>query len=228
MKKAIYIFFLLYITSLEVYSQDMNTKSPIEYFIMVNCNVYVPINNPYKGVFPIVGYDKTVDPKVLIGGFGVGLTALKSFQNKLRIKGEFNVSKHNYWDETVGLRTISNQPMGDFVSSNADFTLEATTIFHYSLSKKLSIGTGLGAHVLLVSLSRFQYESQTADGSIYTNKYYKTVMPVIPLELSLKTKKMLFNIRYEYGMLNRLCGDLAKEKTDKYSVLNFEVGFKIN
>lgn len=49
-------------------------------------------------------------------------------------------------------------------------------------------------------------------------------MPVVPVEIALKPKKLLFSICYEYGPLNRLRGDLRDYRNDKYGLVVFEVG----
>lgn len=98
---------------------------------------------------------------------------------------------------------------------------------HYFLTEKISIGTGLGGQILLISLSRMPeiYDSKAA---VAVNRYYKPFMPTLPVELSFKSKKNLFTIRYEHGLLNRYKKDLAAYKKDKFGLLSFEVGFKLN
>ncbi len=214
--------FVLLNSLINVYCQD----SGYEYFITVNSNVYLPGNTSSKGTYPILWYDKTADPKLMVGGFGIGFSVLKPIKSKITLKGQANISRHAYWDESVGFRTITNQPMGDFSSVTSDYTLGLAGLVHYSLSKRISVGTGLGAQFLFLSRSRMQVPNSN-DELKYVNKYYKPVMPVVPLELSVKSKKVLFNIRYEYGLLNRLRGDLAKEQTERFCLLTFEIGFRI-
>jgi hypothetical protein len=52
-------------------------------------------------------------------------------------------------------------------------------------------------------------------------------VPVVPVEVALKSKKFLFSLCYEYGLLNRLKGDLQDYEKDKNALLVFEVGVRI-
>ena len=222
MKVIYFLSFFLIIHSARVYGQTLD----YQYFITINGNLYLPSSSANKGVYPILWYDKGTDPKLLIGGFGFGLSVIKSLERKIGLKGQANISKHTYWDEPILLNTILAEPRGQFLAGSSDYTLGLAACVHYYLSKKISVGTGLGAHVLLVSLSRVPDIDNTPNG-IAVNRYYKPVMPVLPLELSMKLEKVLFNIRYEQGLLNRLNGALAKHKNDRYGLLSFEIGFKI-
>lgn len=222
MKNRIYLsLVLVLIIGLKSFGQSTD----IEYYFTANANLYLPINTPQKGVYPILWYDKTTDPKLLIGGFGVGVTALKSIKNKVSIKGQANISKHTYWDEP-DLFTEDGIVGAAAITGSSDFTIGLTGTINYFISEKFLVGTGLGGQLLLVSLSRLPglYGNES---EIAVNKYYKPVMPVIPLEASLKLKKTMYSIRYEHALLNRLKSDLAQYKTDRYGLLTFEVGFHL-
>jgi hypothetical protein len=53
--------------------------------LSVNTNTYFPLNRE-KGIFPAIGYDKDGEPKLLIGGFGVGLMGRSKLMMKLKRK----------------------------------------------------------------------------------------------------------------------------------------------
>jgi len=215
--------FFLFFSTLKTYSQ----ASGPEYFITLNGNLYLPINNPNKGVYPILWYDKETDPKLLIGGLGVGLSAFKPLQDKISLKGAINISKHTYWDEPIGLVDMMGYDMQLLVAGSSDFSIGIAATAHYFLSEKISIGTGLGSQVLLTTLSRLPAINDTKV-SIAAHHYYKRLMSTLPVELSFKTKKNLFNIRYEYGLLNRYKKGIGVYKKDKFGLLDFELGFKLN
>ncbi len=221
--KYCFSFLLLLVLSISAHCQD----STFEYFITVNSNLYLPINNPNKGVYPILGYDKTTHPKLLIGGFGVGFTAIKSIKNKASLKLESNFSRYTYWDEPVIFIGGNNQPAGQLFVRSSDYTSALLALVQYSFTKHISLGTGIGTHALLFSRSKLKVDGNKNSSLSYLNRNYKSIVPVIPLELSLKSKNAMFNVRYEYALLNRLRGDLAQEKKDKYSVLIFEIGLRI-
>jgi hypothetical protein len=201
--------------------------SGYEYFIAVNGNLYLPIGNSGKGMYPILGYDKEMDTKVLIGGLGLGISAFKPVKNKVSLKGQANISKHTYWDEPVYLHDENGTPAGVFQAGASDYSLGITAMAHYFFKERLSIGTGLGGQILFVSLSRTP-DLHNPKESFMVNRYNKPFIPVLPLEISYKSKRNLFNIRYEHGLLNRLKKGLQAYKKDKFGLFTFEVGFKIN
>ena len=200
-----------------------------EWFIIANTNLYLPGKGSEKGVYPILWYDKTTKPKLLIGGFGVGASVFRSLTGNLSLKGQANFSKNAYWEEAMELRGMQNEPLGHFQYGGSDFSLGVAGTLHYLLSEKMSVGTGAGARLFTMTLSRtpsFENFELVAD-EIAINRYTKSVLPFIPIEWTLKGEKLLFNIRYEYGLSNRYKRGLAAYKTDRFSVLNFEVGFRI-
>jgi len=196
------------------------------YYITVNSNLYLPVNNPAKGVYPILWYDKETTPKLLIGGFGVGFAGLKPLNNKLSLKGQANISKHAYWDEAFYMIDANGFAGQKFSAGSADYALGLTATAHYFLGKRISLGAGLGSQVQLITFSRLPtYDDREA--SVSVQQQYKRFMPTLPLELTLQSKKHLYNIRYEYGLLNRYKSTIAAYKKDKYSLLSFEIGFKL-
>lgn len=200
-----------------------------EFFIVGNTNLYFPGNGSGKGIYPILWYDKTTKPKILIGGFGVGVSVFRAITEKVGVKGQANVSKNAYWDEAMELRGYNNEPLGHFQYGSSDFSVGIGGILHYFLSRKMSVGTGLGARLFTITLSRmpvFENFELVAD-DFAVNRYNKTILPVIPVEWSLKGEKLLFNIRYEYGLSNRYKADLAEYKKERFGVLYFEVGWRI-
>ena len=200
-----------------------------EFFIVANTNLYLPGAGSDKGIYPILWYDKSTKPKVLIGGFGVGVSVFRSVSENVSLKGQMNFSKNAYWDEPMELRGYNNEPLGDFKYGSSDFSLGIGGTAHYFLSDKISVGAGLGARLFTFTLSRtpaFDNSGMRDDGSAI-NHYNKRILPVVPIEWSLKGEKMLYGIRYEYGLLNRYKGALAEFKEDRFGVLYFEVGWRV-
>jgi hypothetical protein len=204
------------------FSQD----AVYEYHIVANANLYVPTHGSNKGLYPIIGYDETADPKLLIGGFGVGFSALRSVKEHLGLKAQVNLSKHTYWDEPVDLRGVNNEPLGTFLSGSSDYSLGLTGTVHYFISKKMSVGTGLGAQLLTITVSRLIELNKKTD-QVSVEQYYKPFLPVLPIEWSLRGKKVLYNIRYEHGLSNRYKNGLNDYKTDRFGLVYFELGFKL-
>lgn len=204
-------------------------ESPYSCFIVVNTNLYFPGQGSNKGMYPSLGFDKTAEPKLLIGGFGVGISGFRYLKRSVRVKGQANFSKHAYWDEPYELRSANNEPLGHVIGGSADYAFGVTTAIHYSISEKVSIGTGLGAQVMLFTLSRIPeiVDFEFVPGAFSMHRYSKLVLPFVPFELSWTGNKLLWNIRYEYGLSNRFKRELAQYKTDRFSSLYFEVGWRI-
>jgi len=70
--------FVMLLSFLPALSQEKE-ENPIDLYITLNTNLYLAGKSSDKAMFPILGYDKTTDPKLLVGGFGIGLSALKSY-----------------------------------------------------------------------------------------------------------------------------------------------------
>lgn len=227
MKRYQLAIILFVFTTLQAFSQDRVYES----FFTINGNLLYPINNPNQGVYPILFYDKETDPKILIGGFGMGLSTIsKAKNNKIGFKGQINLSRHAYWDEPVYTRDAANNSLGPYQSGTIDYSAGLMATIQYEFASNFSGGAGLGSQVLLTSNSRIP-ELQTSSGQIKksyaANGYYKTFMPVIPVEVSFQNDKYLFNIRYEQAVLNRYKEPLSEYKDGSYGILTFEIGFKI-
>ncbi len=225
--KLRFIQFLLayFLFNAPIYAQD-----PWQYFIVANANLYTPLDSE-KGMYPIVGFNKETKPKLLIGGFGAGFTAWKKLNEKVDMKAQANLSRSVYWESFL----FNDGPFisditGEAAASSADYTFGFTGTMHYHLTPRISAGTGLGGQVLLGSylyMRNVQIIGMEGNRYLGRNRYYKTFMPVIPIEFTVKLKKMFINLRYEYALLDRLKKDLADYKTDTYGLLFFEFGFRI-
>jgi hypothetical protein len=198
---------------------------PIQYYITMNGNFYLPGDNDAKGTYPLLWYDKSEDPKFQIGGFGLGCTAFRKVNEKITWKFQANVSKHKYWEATE-FRDGVNQLLARYSVPTSDVTFGLMAGIHYHVSEKVSAGSGISTHLLLVSYSK-DNSFPNDEKRIIHNKYYKPVIPLVPLEVSLLLGKTLLNIRYEYALLNRYRGDLSDSAKEKYSVLTFEIGYRV-
>jgi len=197
----------------------------LQYFLTLNGNYFLPIGSD-KQVYPIMGYDKDADPKFLLGGLGLGASVVKEWKEKFLLKGQANISSHAYWDEPIYLTDANANPLGSFVCKSVDYVMGITATIQYRLSKRVAIGPGLGADFLLVSISNLSEPFTHPDH--LRNGHYKRVTPVIPLELSFYLNKVLLNVRYEQGLVNRFRDPLSEYEKEMNSLLVFEIGFKLN
>lgn len=218
------IFTLLYIST---YAQ----KKAAEWFVNGSVNCYIPGKSSGKSVFPILGYNKNTSPKLLLGGLGVGVSLWAPAAKDLYIKSYANLTKMTYWDDQVQIRDAVGLYMGNYQAWSSDYALNLGGLIHYSMIDRLSLGAGIGLQGMIASLSRmpemYGYGLEV-EPSFVVNRYYKRILPVVPLELSYKLDKMVVNLRYDIGLLNKFKGDLGKSKSEKFGVLALEVGFKLN
>jgi hypothetical protein len=219
---------LVVLSAMVIFSNASAQEKRYRQFIMVNANTYLPLGSD-KERYPIVGYNKDYDPKLLIGGLGLGISTIVDYKTSYKIKVQANAQRRVYWEEEIHYRDDQNRDMGTFRSGSADLVLNLMGTFHKKISDKFSIGTGLAADAMMMSASRKpDFNGNDRDKMLSLNRHYKRIMPVLPLELSMEFKKILLNLRYDIGLLNKFRSDLAKHKKDYYSVLSFEAGFRIN
>lgn len=203
-------------------------ESKYELFIGLNQNLYLPANSEKK-TYHIFWIDDGAPLKVRMGGYGIGASVYKPLKGNFKLKAELNISRQRYWEEPLDFKNDQNIPQGYQNYFKTDHLTGLNVMGHYFLGKKFSLGTGLGAQFLLASRTTINFSSLLSDGKTetFSDRTYKTFTPTIPIELSLKGKKILVNLRYEYGFLNRYKKDLTKYKSEHFSALYFEVAYKI-
>ena len=198
-------------------------------FITLNGNLFIPVESADR-MFPIVGFNKELKPKLLIGGFGVGFAGQKMISGKFSLKTQGTFFRKAYWQQYLFRRgPLLSDIVGEATVSTFDYTMGAAAIPHFHFSRAFSVGVGVGLHALLFSNSYLR-QDLTADGNrnLGRNRYYKSFMPIVPFETSLRLSRWAVNVRYEHALLNRFKGNLADYKKEKYGLLFFELGYKIN
>lgn len=202
-------------------------------YLTVNGNLLYPLRNSGQGVYPILSYDKASDPKLLVGGLGIGFSTFINSPkySKIDLKAQVNFSRHVYWDEPANFRDSNNSSLGVYLPSSVDYSLGLTGTGQYNFFDGFYVGIGVGTQILLKSISKipeFQSSITNFKESYISNNYYKILMPVLPFEISYRNEKWLFNMRYEQAILNRYKKELSKYKDGTYGLLTFEAGLRIN
>lgn len=160
-----------------------------EYAINVNTNTYLPLNSG-KQRFPVLGYNKQVDPKVLIGGFGFGVSGIANWRSNKKIKIQANLLKRSYWEDPYVLRTSTNTSMGEVAYSGSDVVFNTNAVLHWKINDTFSFGTGIGGDVMLVSVFRLPDMFDDVTNSLSLNRHYKRIMPLLPFEFLVSTPKI--------------------------------------
>lgn len=205
-------------------------KTAPEWFLNANVNIHIPRAGSQKSVYPVLGFNKNADSKILLGGVGFGAFVLRPLSSRFHLKGHGYLSQISFWDDPVELRGPVGDDQGIYQAGGSNYLAGLHGLVHYRLAGGLSVGAGLGAQVLLASFSRTPVifgSGEPTEKSFISNHYYRTVSPVVPVEISYRFPRVILNLRYDFGPFNRIGGDLAKVKTERYDVLSLEVGFKL-
>jgi hypothetical protein len=201
-----------------------------DFRITLGGNLRLP-GNVSQGMFPIIGFDKDLDKKLLVGGFNGGVSASISLAPHWDLKSSWNLSRQVYWREPMYF-TKGPGPsdyLGYINPKTIEYYSSLSGIVHFVPKKKFSIGAGLGFQLLLASF--IKVPSPKKAGTIITgalkSSEYKPLLPIVPIEFSWKEERFIYNIRYEAGLLNRYRGDVADYGKNIFHALYFEVGLKI-
>jgi len=202
-------------------------QKQFEYFISFGTNGFISDNS--RKIITPVGFKKDADPKIFIGGYNFGFCVIRKVKEKLDLRFEESLAKFAYWNETIQFKDQQNQNLGSYQSRSSDFISATNIHVNYLLGQKFRAGTGIGIQTLLVSVIRNplgNFAGADARSSSF-NRNYKSLMPVVPFEVSLRNPKTIFTLRYERALLNRYRSDLARTLNESYGVISFQVGLKI-
>ena len=158
-------------------------------------------------------------------GIGIGGKMIIPLTKKFVLRNSADIMLNTYSDGPFTATDVSGNALGNLGNTSVDLSIGLIPTIHYSLHENFSVGTWLGSRILLKSVTAYDGNTQLKNTS--ANDYYKPFMPILPIEMSLKINKILLNLRYEYSLLNKIKGDLADYKTERYGIVSLEVGYKI-
>lgn len=164
-------------------------------------------------------------------GGSLGLSYFKPLREHLDLKTSVGFSRQVYWNEPVYFNKgpSPQDALGHSDARTIEYYTSFNGIVQYIGSRGFTIGIGLGAQVLMSSTKKILAANTAGSGKILTlkNKAFKPIMPVVPFEIGLKKKRMMYNSRLEVGLLNRYRNDLKAYDRNLYGLLTFEVGMKL-
>ena len=196
---------LFFLCSIQIFAQ----KVPQEWYLDLNINRYMPIEKWQESGM----------------GIGIGGKMIISLTKKFVLRNSADIMLNTYSDGPFTATDVSGNALGNLGNTSVDLSIGLIPTIHYSLHENFSVGTGLGSRILLKSVTAYDGNTQLKNTSV--NDYYKPFMPILPIEMSLKINKILLNLRYEYSLLNKIKGDLADYKTERYGIVSLEIGYKI-
>ncbi|WP_247237434.1 hypothetical protein [Telluribacter sp. SYSU D00476] len=212
-------------------TQAFSQSSPTEWYFTPNANLYLPGQSSDKATSPLLWYDHNRSPRVQVGGFGIGTTALTTWTRSFSLKTQANLSRNSYWDSPFDVRDQDGRARGFFQGAASDYTLGLTSTLQLGLTKGLSVGTGLGGRMLLVSQTRwwdFDNSIELTPGKLYPNKQYRRFMPVVPAEVMWKAGQVMLNARYEWSLLGDWKSMYPMSQSEKHNLLVVEVGIPLS
>lgn len=221
---AVLLMFLMVVAFGSASAQDN-----VNYHITVGANLRLP-GNVSQGIYPIIGFDKSLEKKFLVGGFTVGTFGLKSLSPKLNLKVGANLSRQVFWSETMLFNKGPGPQdmLGNFYTKTVEYYSCFNGVVHYVPQKKFSIGAGLGFQFLIASTMKFPVPKGFAgDEGAMKNREFKPVMPVGLIEFTWTEERFLYNFQYQAGLVNRYRGDLADYGRNLFHMVTFEVGYRI-
>ncbi len=196
---------LFFLCSIQIFAQ----KVPQEWYLDLNINRYIPIEKWQESGM----------------GIGIGGKMIIPLTKKFVLRNSADIMLNTYSDGPFTATDVSGNALGNLGNTSVDLSIGLIPTIHYSLHENFSVGTGLGSRILLKSVTAYDGNTQLKNTSV--NDYYKPFMPILPIEMSLKINKILLNLRYEYSLLNKIKGDLADYKTERYGIVSLEIGYKI-
>lgn len=201
-----------------------------EYRVTIGNNLRLP-GNASQGTMAIVSRDKDrLYRKFLVGGFTAGISAFSSPADKLDLKWTANVSRQILYGEAVRFNKGPGpqDALGFTNTVMAEYFMGFNGVAHYRVGEKFSVGAGVGFEMLLASHTSFPYAASTDDKPVsYRNREFKPLMPVVPIELSWKEERFLYNIRYDVGLANRYRTAMEHYGPNMFHTVSLEIGMKI-
>lgn len=164
-------------------------------------------------------------------GGSLGLSYFKPLRERLDLKTSVGFSRQVYWNEPVYFNKGPNpqDALGHSDVKTIEYYTSFNGVIQYVGSRGFTIGIGLGAQMLMSSKKKILVANIAGSGKTLTlkNKAFKPIMPVVPLEIGLKKKRMMYTSRLEVGLLNRFRSDIKAYSYNLYGLFTLEVGMKL-
>lgn len=199
-------------------------QEKFEWFVHLNAGIVRPSASD-KGIYPLIGYDKDARPKFQLGTIGAGVTGVKPLSEQFDLKVRSGLIRAKYWDTPLMFLNGGNVAVAGAATHATEWLWSVGGGVNYNLSPGLSVGSGINLHALISSSTRISFGQ--LDERI-RNRFYKTIVPVIPVEMTLTKNRFAVSLQFERSLVNRYRGDLADVKNLHYSTLMMQVAYRIS
>lgn len=195
----------------------------------LNGNETYFLNNDLKGQYPILWYSSNDDRGVLVGGFGVGVSHRRPWQNKSYWKFQLNVQRSRFYDQPSIIYDFNGQPLSANigVNTNVNTSLLAMPTWRIGQTERFHFGVGLGIRTTVWSRSDygiFEVNGEKTDLK-FKNKSISPIIVLFPVEWSYQVGRFTFATRGELGLTP--ASRLSAYSQERHFWVFGEVGYRL-
>jgi hypothetical protein len=218
--------FISIIVAVFLLSGMATAQNGTEFFISLNVNEYIPVGGDER-ISPIIGYNKQHNPKLSVGGFGIGVSILKTYSAEVFWKFNLTALKYKY-GQSEYFTDDQNRPLGIYDFSSSSYSLAPSATAHYMVGEHFSLGAGVGSQIVVATRTKvISSVLFTSQFPTTTDNNYRRIMPTIPVECMFRFGNSLIALRYEQAILNRIRKDLAKYRAETFALIQLEFSFRL-
>ena len=177
----------------------------------VNANEVYTFGNNELGYYPILWYSSNTE-KVLVGGFGLGISSSKSLSENFSLRAQINLQRSRFYDSPVPFNDANGQAIGAFFGVNTNYSanLFGLPILHFGSTRNWGLAIGLGARIMIST--RSNYGVAAINGEITDLKFkrraHAPISVFVPFRFQYASGRWLFETGIDLDITdsNRLNG----------------------
>jgi len=197
-----------------------------EFGLHFNINEAYSLSNSELGHYPVLWYSSN-SKKVLLGGFGLGLSYEKSLQKKFDLFTQLNIQRSRFRDKPTRFLDENGQSLGNSNGINTSYTANLFVIptLKPGESEIVTLGIGLGLRYVLSS--KTNYGEQFVFGELTDLNFdRRSTSPIIfylPVRLRFKLSKIMLETGFDYDLSN---ASRLRDNKDKFLTLQTGVAYR--
>ncbi len=198
--------------------------------IHLNANETYPLFNDQKGYYPILWYSSNDDQRILVGGFGAGISYQRPLKERVSLKFQSNVQRARFYDEPILFYDENGNPLKKTVgvNTNLNASLLGMVVFPISQNQKWFFSGGLGARGTFSSKTDFGEADVNGQKTSLKlkNKSLSPFVVILPVEI---TKyfgtRFSASARAELGLTKT--SRLSAYSKERSAVVFVELGYRL-
>lgn len=193
----------------------------------LNGNSTFPLGNDEKTSHPMLWISsKQNQDKVIVGGFGGGVSYRKNWKEGIDFKIQANFQRSRFYDRPTIFTDENGFPVGAFigVNTNLNAALFGMPIFDLTSSGKILFGGGLGVRGIFWSRSNYGgavIQGEPAELKL-KNKSLSPITLIFPLEFIFDMGVIELGLRSEASLTRS--SRLPNEKKERNLIVFLELG----